>query len=601
MVDPLPSAPEPDIEPSRSRLSASLIWLVPGITFIILLTVMWQTYGDRGPLVTIVFDRGTGMEAGKTPVRYRGIEIGVVESVGLSETTEQVIVRARMDKTVARHMNASASFWLVRPRVSGSQVSGLDTLLGGAYIGASWASSDGGASRREFVGLDSPPLTPAGTPGRHVRLHATDGAIIAVGAPVYFKGVNVGRIETRGIKDDSSGVTYSAFIDAPYDARVSGATRFWNVSGFTVELGSEGAQLHVESLLTLLEGGVAFDNLPVPPGVKVVGGEEDFTLYSDPDEAMASLLETPPDRALLLTAVFAGSVRGLKPGAPVQYRGVQVGEVRQIEVDLTPDNDDVAISTVLEIQPLRLSRGDIKREQLLQGFQKRIERGLRAQLASGNLLTGALYVNLVDRPHDTPLSLDMTATPYPRIPTVPSNIAAITSSAQSFMARIEALPLEQSLAALTRVLDDAHVMLSSQQTQELPENINKAAAGIAELANGQSTRDAARDLARTLSEAHALVARLNQLDLGTRVSNTLQSAERSAAALEKASKSLPVLMRSLTSAAGDAQTMLKGLTPGSAIHYELQRALSEVRRAAKSVAELAKQLDAKPNAIILGK
>ena len=235
---PPPAILPPDAEPRSRRISA--VWLVPLIALVIALGLAWKTWDARGPLIEIVFNDASGLTAGQTPVRFRDVTVGVVEKIELSPDLRQVIVRARIDKDVAHFLDDRAQFWIVRASITPQGVSGLDTVVSGAYVAASWDDQPGEA-RHSFEGLTRPPLTPEGTPGMRARLRAPDGGSMTIGAPVLFKRLQVGKIEDIELTD-AGDVMLDIFVNAPNDKRLTEATRFWNASGFSVELGGGGAK-----------------------------------------------------------------------------------------------------------------------------------------------------------------------------------------------------------------------------------------------------------------------------------------------------------------------------------------------------------------------
>ncbi|MEE4210427.1 MAG: MlaD family protein, partial [Parvularcula sp.] len=307
-------APTAAPESTERKLPAP-IWLVPILALLLAGVVAFNAASERGPLVEIRFKSASGIEAGKTHVRFKDLIVGEVESVELSENLDEVIVHARLDKSMASFLGDTTEFWVVSARVTGTQVSGLNTLLSGSYIAMN-RTGDATRRQREFIGLEQPPLTEPGTPGRRVTLISERGGALSVGSMVYYRQIPAGRVESRTLSEDGREVTFTAFIDEPFDAFVTSETRFWNVSGFTVEAGANGLAVKVESMAALLSGGVAFGPIDERIG-DPVGDDAVFTLFPNRDSAEESLFSAGGQTAFLYTVEFSEAIGGLKPGAPI--------------------------------------------------------------------------------------------------------------------------------------------------------------------------------------------------------------------------------------------------------------------------------------------
>jgi paraquat-inducible protein B len=245
--------PEPQVAPSPRIRGFSAAWLVPIRALAIAGALAWDHFQSLGPTVRILLQKGTGIEAGRTEIRYRDVTVGVVEEVLLSEGLDRVEAVARVEPGVADALREDTTFWVVRAEVSASGISGLGTLLSGAYLGVDWGDGEpvsGGA----FEALESPPRTPPDAPGRRVRLVSPEGAALGPGAPVFFKSIEVGQIEAKRLDADGDRVVFDAFIRAPYAERLGRRTRFWDVSGIRFSLGAGGVSLDAGALVAILRG-----------------------------------------------------------------------------------------------------------------------------------------------------------------------------------------------------------------------------------------------------------------------------------------------------------------------------------------------------------
>jgi len=435
-AEPLPEA----LADERRRVS--LVWLIPLVAVIAAVWLGYRSYVQQGPLVLIGFQTAEGLQAGKTRVRFKDLDVGVVEAIELSPDLSQVQVRARLNRQMASHLNDKTRFWVVRPRLSSGGISGLGTLVGGTYIGVDLGAD--GMPQRVFEGLETPPLITATEPGRTFTLHAANLGSLSVGSPVQYRGIEVGRVISYELKEPH-GIDVKVFVHAPHDARVGANTRFWNVSGVQLSLDATGVRLNTDSLATVLLGGVAF-GFPAGsgPGDAVEEGAG-FSLYASRQAAMERRYRQRQEWRL----AFEGSVRGLLPGAPVELRGIRIGEVKEVRLELDDGGRDTDIPVVIAVEPERLGDGGAAGLDRAR-WDRLVENGLRAQLKTGNLITGALYVDFDFYPDDPPRAI-VWAGNMPELPTVPTPLDEL----RGLLTRLARLPLDrmgedfsESLAAL---------------------------------------------------------------------------------------------------------------------------------------------------------
>ncbi|MFO1142931.1 MAG: MlaD family protein [Amaricoccus sp.] len=554
MADTAPPAPE--IDPAREEAGwrVSPVWLVPLLALVVALAVAWQTYSQRGPTIRIVFDSAAGVEAGQTAVRFRDVQVGVVERVDLSSDLKQVVVTARINKDVARFVDGDAKFWVVRPTVSAQGVSGIETVISGVYIGASWDDKPG--PREElFQGLPRPPQTPAGTAGIRLELHAPDGGSMAVGAPVLYKRIKVGQVEDIELTD-AGDVTIEVFINAPNQKFVTMGTRFWNASGFSIDLGGGGASLNVDSLLSLLQGGISFDT--VGPDTAAPDAGHVFELYPSENAARRNLFEAEPGDRLMLDARFDGSVQGLEPGAVVRYHGLDVGEVTRLQAVVVGEGEGrrLALQTTLALVPPRLGiHGGDEPKQTLDFIDGLVARGLRARLASTGLLTTTLYVELVDLHDAPPAGIDTDAKPFPILPSVPSDATSLTASAQGLMARLSSLPLEDVVTSAVNLIDSANALISSPEVRSAPENLGALIADLRETVDSSGIKEAPAQVAAILASAKALVDQAGQAQLVRHLDETLATAKAAIASIGSAADGVPALIEQVNALSAKANAL----------------------------------------------
>ena len=539
------------IREEHRRMRPSLVWLAPLIALAVSLGIAWSTWSGRGPLVEVVLASASGLEAGKTPLKHKDVEIGTVEDIGFTDGLKDVLASIRVGKEFAPYFDESAQFWVVRPQVSTRGISGLDTVLSGPYIEVAW-DGNRGSEKRRFTALKDIPLSKPSDPGMRLRLRASDGGSMSVGAPILYRRIEVGRIESKELSPDGERVDFSIFINAPYDRLMTSGTRFWNLSGIAVEIGTEGAKLKVDSLASLLQGGVSFDTVTTD-GVPAEPLQS-FVLYETEAQARRSVFNDDPSSQLRLSVEFESSVRGLSIGAPVEYRGLRVGEVTDVSAKLRENaQGDNAISLIVTIviSPSRLGLETSQREDSIDFLKRGVRRGLRAQLKSASLLTGALFVELIEQP-DAPVALlDELASPYPRLPSVPSEFDDFTASAEGVLNRINGLPIEEMMFSATELLRNLNALASAEATTDVPKNLNGLLADARGLLGDPDLQKAPADLAATLQAARAVMEEVQKVGAAEALVAALENASTAAQAFTAMSVGMPALIASATAFSDD--------------------------------------------------
>ncbi|MDP9898873.1 PqiB family protein [Variovorax ginsengisoli] len=491
----------------------SLIWLIPLLAALVGITLVAKILIDRGPEVELSFKTAEGLEAGKTAVRYKDVQIGVVQSLRLAKDRSHVRVVLQLNKDADAFTAEDTRFWVVRPRLDTSGISGLNTLLSGAYIGA-----DAGVSKesaREFTGLETPPIVTRDASGRQFLLHATDIGSLDVGSPVYFRRIKVGQVAAYELDPDGRGVTLRIFVNTPYEKFVGANTRFWQASGLDMQLSASGLTLRTQSLATILLGGIAF-GAPDDANGPVAIENTAFKLADDESGAMKAP-DGPAKTALLH---FNQSLRGLSPGAPVDFRGVVIGEVKSIGVEFDRAAREFRMPVLVQIYPDRLSRGadagvpvsDATQEQRLRFM---IDKGLRAQLRNGNLLTGQLYVALDFFPKAPPAKINTAVEPL-ELPTVANSLDELQSQVQEIATKINKVPFEQLGADMRTALSTLNKTLTS--AEQLTKTLNNDVS--------PEITAAMKDARKTINSAERTLAQDSPLQQDMR--QTLQELTRAA-------------------------------------------------------------------------
>ncbi len=554
----MPDAEQRDFHDAETTTSGfSLVWLVPLVALALTIGVAWKTHTDRGPVVKILLDTATGVEEGKTIIKRRDVKIGIVEDVDFTADGSKVVLSARIEKEFGHFIDDDAKFWVVSPQVTLEGISGLETVLSGSYIEASW-DSDISDPVYSFTALENPPLTPPDTPGKRVRLIAEDGGSMSVGAPVFYKRIEVGRIEAKTLTPDGEAVVFDLFVEAPHDRRLTQGSRFWNTSGVSVELGAQGAKLKLESFSSFLRGGITFDAVAV--GGVQVDEYHLFRLFDGEKEARASIFDDDFGEQIRLSIEFGGSVRGLDVGAPVELRGYRVGEV----IDVIADVDDragvpsVSLIVTILLQPSRLGLPKGEADESLAFLKTLVRNGMRAKLASASLITSSLYVELVDRPGEPTREIDETARPYPRLPSVASDFDDLAASAEGVLNRINALPIEELLESATALMDNVNIIVASEDTRAIPGSISGLLGDARTLVGDPKLTEATADLAAAIAAARETIEAVNEAEIALVLQTALQNVTEAAASVRVVVDETPPLVANLTRFSGNVADLPLG-------------------------------------------
>lgn len=473
----------------QTRLSP--IWIVPIVAVIIGMWLVYDNYTSRGTLVTLNMENAEGIEAGSTLIRSRNVEIGRVQSVQLSDDLSHAVLTARIQPEAETMLREDSRFWVVKPRIGREGISGLGTVLSGAYIQLEPGRSE--ESRREFQVSDAPPVAPAGQAGLHISLVSQLGNSLRVGDPVSFQGYTVGRVEDTRFEPETRTMHHHVFIEDPYAQLVTDSTRFWTSSGVDFRLDADGVRVNVESLEALLGGGVTFGVPEDLPMGRPVEANASFSLYADEDSAREGTF----NRYLEYVLLVEDTVRGLSKGAPVEFRGVRLGTVAAVPWNFTAPQPDsraqFSIPVLIRIEPQRLGieNEDIDLEMWEERFQRMFGMGLRASLKNGNLLTGALFVDLNFQRDLADQYLAESFSERTVFPTVAGGFAQIQAQVTNLLDKLNGLEVEPLLAGLDRNL---------QASESVLNEVREVSAAMNQLLNDPDTQALGGNLNATLDE-----------------------------------------------------------------------------------------------------
>jgi len=528
----------PEVQPSRKRgWTVQFVWIVPIVAALIGGWLVVKGILDKGPTITISFKTAEGLEAGKTKVKYKFVDVGEVKSIKI--TPDKIVVATvELVKEAEKGLVEDTQFWVVRPRVAGGQVSGLGTLFSGSYIGVDPGKSK--VERRDFVGLEVAPIVTGDVPGRQFMLHAETLGSLEIGSPVYFRQEEVGSVIAHELKRDGKGVTFRIFINAPYDQFVNDNTRFWNASGIDVTLDAGGVKVETQSLASILIGGIGFETLAGAAPGPLAEESQEFFLAGTKAEAM----KRPDTLVLPFMLYFTQSMRGLSVGAPVEFRGIVIGEVKGMNIEPNETQTGFRFPVAIEIYPARLvsmmnmQPGEIRTDEASRRarWDAMVAKGLRAQMKTGSLLTGQLYVDMNFFPDAPEAHVDWSKNP-PVIPTIAGGLEELQTTLSSIARKIDKLPIDEI---------------------------------------GSDVRQTLASLNRTLNSTNKFVTRLD-------------------------AEVTPAAKSALDEVRQTLKTAEQTLAADSPTQHELQEALRELNRTAQSLRLLSEYLERHPEALIRGK
>ncbi|MDD1605413.1 MAG: MlaD family protein [Methylococcaceae bacterium] len=535
-IDPPYEAADATINKKREL---PLIWLLPLCALLVSGWLIYKTMSDKGPVITINFTNADGLEVDKTKIKYLDVEIGKVTAISINDDLKTISVTAQMNKDTDAYLTNNTQFWVVRPQIGLGGVSGLGTLLSGAYIAI---KPEKGKKEHHFMGLTIPPVLATNQKGKQFILEATNVGSMRSGTPISFHGITVGEVLNYELASNADNIKLTVFINAPYDQFIRKNTRFWVDSGIDLTAGADGFKVRTGPLVALLSGGIAFRTNTNDKVEDIVPENTAFKLFDDYDESTQVVYH----KTVKVVMFFSGSVRGLAVDAPVLLRGIPIGKVTDINLEIDAKTADIRIPVVVEVEPDRIKIINKQAELTVKdNITRLIEEGLRAQLQTGNLLTGQLFVALDMFPKDK-IVTHQNDTGYMEFPTTPNTLDQITHSAQAIMDKVSKLPLDETVAEANKTLKSLQV---------------------------------------TAKEADkALVS----------VKGTLGNTD---AAMKAADKTL----KTADNAMNSAQQALITLAPGSTTQYELHQLLQGLTQTASSVKQLTDYLEQHPDSLLRGK
>jgi len=628
------------LSPKVSNQSGpSIVWVIPLITVLVGGWLIVKTLSEKGPRATISFKTAEGIEVDKTKVKYKNVDIGVVEKIEFSEDFSRIILTVNFIQDSEKFLRRSTRFWVVKPQLSLRGASGLGTLVSGAYIEIEPGT---GAPQFHFIGLEKQPVVKSEEQGKKITLVTQNLGSIDTGSPIYYQGLLAGEVMGYELGNDLKSTYIHTFIKDPFDQLIHGNTNFWNVSGVNVSMGADGLKIQTESIQSMMLGGIAFET---PETLEQVTTDIDnlvFTLH----ENYESIQKHAYTKKIKFIMFFDSSIRGLSLGAPVEFKGIKVGSVLDVRLEFDKGSTSFRIPVLIEIEPQRIIERGIQDDGTShETLNKLVERGLRARLQTGSLLTNQLFIELDMHP-GSPINLVGSSTKYPELPTLPtSNFGAITESVEELLAKLNAVDIEKVTSVLVdtiqtanktmhsanKTINTANTIIKTQGITEAIEDIRIASENIKKITQKLADSNIATTASKTFSNVDAVINESKQTleKANTAIGTAINIAKKvdeliASPSVTEAIKDMRVSLKSfksillkvdssniqeaidaghhaLYSLSKTLDKTSKVMEPNSPIQYNLIELTNEFEETARAIRSLVETLERNPQELIFGK
>lgn len=504
---------------------SSVVWLIPLLALITGAWLLVQHLRNTGPEITLYMDNAEGIEVNNTVIKVLNVTVGRVTSIRLRDDEKGVELTAQLSADVKNLMREDTQFWVVKPRIDQSGVTGLGTLVSGSYLAFTPGSSK--ESAYAFQVADIPPISSIGQTGLRLQLRGHSQKLINPGSPVLYGDISVGQVESARFDPKDGHTHYQIYINSPYDALVGHNAQFWLQTGIKVEAKGSGISIDSAPIAALLSGAIGFA-IPSHGKGDTVANNTEFTLYNSRSE----LDNLPGKRALYYVAFFRQSVRGLSPGAPVEYKGIPIGSVTDVPYFAHNDshqlftNGWVPVRIRIEPTQMELNADEQSAAQWQERIAKALKQDLVATLSSDNLVTGSLFVELSDAPSSQAI---LRPVAQYRGDTVMGSRSAgldqLQNQLSDLLEKFNQLPLDKTVTELNRslvqlqaTLGSANQLLAQPQTRQLPQELNQTLSELQTTLQGVSpqsplygdVQETLHSIERTLKDAQPTLRTLKQ-------------------------------------------------------------------------------------------
>lgn len=548
-------------QPEIKKNKLGILWLLPILALGMGLYLAYHRLSQIGPTITIEFSTAEGLEAGKTKIRFKSLDIGTVTNISLSNNFKTVLVHAQMTRNAIDLLKQDSQFWVVKPQVTLNGITGLDTILSGSFIAVAPGQSK--IDARNYKGLDTPPLIPLSEPGMRIHLITDTSKGIYAGSPVYYRGFRVGQIETVKYDTELDRINIHAFINSPYDQLINNNTKFWNVSGISIKVGANGANVSMQSLETLALGGITFSTpVSLSGSNQPFDNKMIFTLYANEQDTTQS----PVYQKQYYVLYFEDSVRGLTTGNAVEFNGINIGQIIDIRLLYDEKIKKAVIPVLIEIEPERISRvNNSSNNDNSDIIQSLIKNGLEASMETSSLLTGDKIIRLAMYDDAKPTITTDKYSNYPIMPSRNTGITKITDDISTIVENVKNLPFNS-------LFTKAETLLSNADS--------------------------------TMKNVKTLTATNEIQNIGKTIDNTLKQFDSTLASVKTTSQSANIMLTNLNKelkiVSKQLENTLYGISPESNLYYTLNQTLKSLQKTSKTVDRFMQKLDAKPNSMIFG-
>ena len=531
----------PEITQSTKFNFITSIWIVPFIALIIAGWLAYQYFADRGPEIEIVFPVNEGLIAGQSVLKFRNVPVGKVTKIHVPSDIDGIVVTIRMNSNRSKQfLTDNARFWIVKPEVGLTGVSGLDTLISGTYINV-YSKLGGKTSMTKFIGLNQPYRD--SMEGEYFHLVSTTGDDIAVGTPVFYKNIKVGQVEYVYLGLDNKTVDTIVFINKQYKNLVHDDSKFWIKSMFNVDFTKGNLDVNIAPLNYMLQGGIIFSSSGHDSN-STVDSERQFILYKTKTRAEGKSIGSSPKTIKKFHLSTDQSTANLRVNAPVRFSGFDIGWIDDIKLSYDKNRHKMLASIVMGIDTSAFDDNSENNTTGEENLYKAVKEGMRARLDTLDIISGMLYMDLTFDHTEGNSTIVADAKPYPKFPMVEETSVGVMSSMTKIMDKLSRLPLNKLVDSLDKVINETSEPIAN--ANEMLIELKKSAKHLSALTSKKSFErmpnevdKAIKELTRTLKSTRKVVdAYGNDSMLNKQLSYTLEI-------LTKTSKEMEVFLRML--------------------------------------------------------
>jgi len=539
----------PKIEESNKFNLLTSIWIVPFIAMIIAGWLAYQYFEDLGPEIEIIFPKNEGLVAGQSVVKFKNVPIGKVTKIYITEDIDGVVVVVRMNSKAAKpYMTEYAKFWIVKPEVGFSGISGLDTLLSGTYIDV--YSQKGGTFRERHTGLTQPYQD--GSRGTYFHLSSQDGKNLSVGMPVFFKNLEVGKVAYKYLELNNKSVEVVIFVEKQFVSYIHTDSKFWMKNTMNVDFSKGKIDVDIAPINFLLRGGLVFSSSGENKD-SVIPKNHIFTLYKSQTEAESKTIGAlmKENREFMLHT--KESISNLSDGSVVRFDGFDIGKVTDIKLSYNKNSHKMLGEVLIEVDTSVFKDKLDSNTTGEENFYNAVEEGLRAKISSLDPITGAQYINLTFNHHDSEGTI-IQEKKYALLPMTTQSSTGIMTSVTEILDKLNTLPLNELLTSVTKVVE---------ASAEPVKNVNELLI----------------DLKTTVKDINRLTRK--------------KSFEVMPDELNKA-------LREMTKTLKNTSNVVKGYDSNSLVKQQLAQTLEILTKTSQEMQVFLRMLNRKPNSLIFG-